>query len=150
MIPTEKLRYYPYFAGVGSESLEAISEISDERPLRSGETLFQEGAPARFFYIVETGHVEITLELGSGKRVIVDNAVPGDILGWSTFLPPYTMRASASARRESKVIVLDAEKLREMCEKDHTLGYRVMKQVAGALGARFKGAITQIAAAEDR
>jgi CRP-like cAMP-binding protein len=147
MIPTELLRYYPYFAGVSNESLKAVAAIGEEETVGAGKTIFKEGDPARSLYLVVSGHVEIVLELGSGKKVVVDNAVGGDLMGWSVFVEPYRLRATAIARRESKVIAIDAEKLRKLCDDDNALGYRLMRQIAGALSHRFKGALTQIAAA---
>ncbi len=147
MISTELLRYYPYFAGMTNGSLKAVAAISEEMTIAAGATLFKEGELAKSLYMVVSGHVEIVLELGSGKRVVVDNAVGGDLMGWSVFVEPYRLRASAVARRESKLIAIDAEKLRELCDKDNAFGYNLIRQVAAALSHRFKGALTQIAAA---
>ncbi|RPJ46875.1 MAG: cyclic nucleotide-binding domain-containing protein [Candidatus Latescibacterota bacterium] len=146
MIPTELLRYYPYFAGVSNESLKAVAAIGEEETVGAGKTVFKEGDPARSLYLVVSGQVEITLELGNGRSVVVDTVVPGDLTGWSAFIEPYRLRATAIARRESKLIAIDAEKLRKLCDEDNALGYRLMRQIAGALSHRFNGALTQIAA----
>jgi CRP-like cAMP-binding protein len=148
MISTELLRYYSYFAGVDNESLKAVASIADEALIAAGHTLFKEGDPARALYIVTNGQVDLHLTLGSGKEVVVDHAVPGDLMGWSVFVEPHLMRATATARKESKVIAIQATKLRDLCEKDTKLGVRLATQVAAALARRLNGAVTQIAAME--
>jgi len=148
MISTEKLRYYSYFAGVDNESLKAVAEIADEKTLHAVTVLFKEGDPADALYIVTSGQVDVSLQLGSGREVVVDQLVPGDLLGYSVFVEPHRMRAKAMARKESTVIAIDAEKIRALCEKDTKLGFLLVKQVAAALAHRLSGAVTQIAAAE--
>ena len=58
------------------------------------------------------------------------------------------MRATGIPKEESKSIAIDAIKLRDLCEKDSYLGYRLMKQVANALSHRLMGATIQIAASD--
>lgn len=146
MVDLQLLRRYPYFAGLGDDSLKKIAAISKEVSFGKGESLFKEGHPAEALYIVTNGHVDLTLELGSGKATVVDHTVPGDMMGWSVFVEPHRMRASATAREDSKAIAIDAEKLRTLCEEETEIGYKVIKQVTAALANRLKGAAAQIAA----
>ncbi|MFH1681674.1 MAG: cyclic nucleotide-binding domain-containing protein [Candidatus Eisenbacteria bacterium] len=148
MISTELLRYYSYFAGVDGESLKAVAAISEEVSIPAGQTLFKEGDPAKALYIVTNGQVDVSLQLGSGREIVVDQIVPGDLLGWSVFVEPHKMRATAIARKESKAVAINAAKLRDLCEKDTRLGFNLVKQVAGSLAHRLSGAVTKIAAAD--
>ena len=147
MISTELLRYYPYFAGVANDTLKEVAEISEEKKVPAGQTLFKEGETARELLILTEGQVDVFLELGSGKRVKVDAIVPGDILSWSALIEPYRLRATATVKEDSKLISIDAGKLRDLCDGDHHLGYQLMRQIANALSHRLGGAVTQIAAA---
>jgi CRP-like cAMP-binding protein len=146
MISSELLRYYPYFAGVENETLKEVAEISEEKTVPAGQTLFKEGETAKDLLILTRGHVDVLLELGSGKQVKVDAIVPGDILSWSALIEPHRLRATAIAKEESSLISIDATKLRALCDSDHLLGYRLMQQIANALSHRLGGAVTQIAA----
>jgi CRP-like cAMP-binding protein len=49
------------------------------------------------------------------------------------------------ARSDGSYICIRAEELREMCQKDHDLGYQLMYQLARALRNRLQDARTQLA-----
>jgi len=146
MISPELLRRYPYFAGVSEESLKAVAMIADEKRTPAGTQLFSEGDPADTLNIIVRGEVNIQFILGSGERRTVDTLVDGDILGWSALVEPYKYTAVGTASKEMQVVSINAKKLRELCDKDPLLGYRLMTQIAKLLAHRLEGARIQLAA----
>lgn len=148
MISVEILRRYPYFAGVGNDSLNAVAAISGERQAEAGETLFYEGEPAACLYIVTQGEVDIAFELPDGDHRVVDTVVAGDLLSWSAFVEPHRYTATGVARIDTQLVVIEAPKMRQLCEQDPILGYRLLTQVAQVLSHRLKGARVRLAARE--
>ena len=69
----------------------------------------------------------------------------GDLLVWSTLVEPYRCTASGVTRKASKLISINGPKLRELCEKNHDLGYRMLISVTQLLAARLEGARVQLA-----
>jgi len=84
--------------------------------------------------------------LGRSARRTVDTLVDGDILGWSALVEPYKYTAVGTASKEMQVVSINAKKLRELCDKDPLLGYRLMTQIAKLLAHRLEGARIQLAA----
>jgi CRP-like cAMP-binding protein len=148
MISPEILRRYPYFAGVSEESLKAVAMIADERVVPAGTQLFNEGDPADTMNIIVRGEIRIQYILGSGERRTVDTLVDGDILGWSALVEPYTYTAVGTASKQSQLVAIRAKKLRELCDNDPFLGYRLTTQIARLLAHRLEGARVQLAAAD--
>jgi CRP-like cAMP-binding protein len=145
MISPELLRRYPYFANVSEESLRHVAMISDEQSIPSGTVFFREGDRAESLYIVTEGEVDIDYTLGSGERRTVDTVVSGELVMWSALVAPYRSTATATARTETKLIAIHAEKLRALCEKEHELGYRLLLSVTKLLATRLEGARVQLA-----
>jgi CRP-like cAMP-binding protein len=150
MISPEVLRRYPHFAGISDSCIKAVAMISEERSFKAGEEIFQEssafkatariyekGEEATHLFLLVEGEVDIAFTLGSGKKVVVGRVAPGDLMALSALLPPYQLNASGIARSDGKAIQIEAAGLRELCEKNMDLGYRLMLGVAKALRNRL-------------
>jgi hypothetical protein len=68
----------------------------------------------------------------------------GEILGWSWLVPPYRWRFSGRALELTRVLMLDGKCLRGKCEKDHELGYELLKRFADILASRLDAARLQL------
>ncbi len=146
MISPEVLRRYPYFAGVSEESLKAVAMIADEKAVPAGTQLFSEGDPADSMNIVVHGEINVQYVLGNGERRTVDTLVDGDILGWSALVEPYKYTAVGTTSKDAQFVTIRAQKLRDLCDKDPLLGYRLTTQIAKLLAHRLEGARVQLAA----
>jgi CRP/FNR family transcriptional regulator, cyclic AMP receptor protein len=146
MVSIEMLRSCSYFAGVSNESLRAVAAFTEERHFIAGEVLFKEGDLSRGLYILRQGQVDIVYRLHGGEERVVDTVVAGDLIGWSSLVEPYRSTAIAVAREAGGAIWIAAAGIRDLCEKDHTLGYHLLKQLAGVLSRRLQGALVQLAA----
>lgn len=146
MISPEVLRRYPYFAGISEESLKQVAMIADKKCVAAGARMFGEGDPANVLNIIVKGEVSVQYELGSGERRTVDTLVDGDLLGWSALVEPFKHTALGTAKKETHLVSIQAKKLRELCDQDPMLGYRLTTQVAKLLAHRLEGARVQLAA----
>ena len=145
MISPEILRRYPHFADMREEDLKSLAMIAKEKTFPAGEQLFYEGDPAEYFNVILSGEVDIQYVLGSGERRTVDTLVAGDILCWSSLVKPYKATAIGTTTTETRVVALDAPRLRELCVEDPALGYLLMTQVAKLLAHRLETARVQLA-----
>jgi CRP-like cAMP-binding protein len=158
MISPETLRRYPTFGGLPDATLRAIAMLGEEKEFKAGSRLFEESGrlppgerflapeePARALMIVTAGQVDLMTVLSSGKQVFLMTSVAGDLLGISSMLEPRGYLFTAIARTDGSLIRLDAAGLRELCEQDQALGYRLMRQVALDLRSRLAQAVAQLA-----
>lgn len=145
MISPELLRRYPYFADVSEESLKEVAMISEEISGAAGETLFKQGDPAEWLYVMTEGEIDLQYELGSGELRTVDTLVAGDLAVWSAVVEPYRCTASGTIRKNTKLLAIQGAKLRELMETNHDLGYRLLLSVTKLLATRLEGARVQLA-----
>lgn len=146
MVSIEVLRSFPYFAGVSPESLKAVAAITEERTFPAGQPLFKEGEAAQALYILRAGEVDIVYQHHVDEGRVVDTVVAGDLIGWSSLVEPYRCTATAVPRAAGRAVRIDAAGIRKLCEHDHTLGYHLLKELAGTLSRRLQGALVQLAA----
>ncbi len=145
MISPEALRRYACLASVQDETLKALAMISQEQTFTRGSVLFREREPADYLFIIAEGEVEISYAVGDEHRS-VDTLVAGELMLWSALVPPHQTHSTAVARETTRVIAINAPKLRVLCEQDHVLGFRLMSGVAEAVSHRLHGARLQLAA----
>ncbi len=73
----------------------------------AGQTVFEEGQPADFMYVVQEGEVEIMLQ---GK--LLETVQKGGVLGEMALIDPSPRSATAVARTNCKVVPIDENKFK--------------------------------------
>lgn len=144
MVPVEVLRRYLDAADVSDATIEAVAAISRFQDFAAGAIIFREDQASDHLYIVTSGQVDVQYLLPSGKRQTVDTLSPGDFLVWSAVVKPYKTNAIGICRVTSQVVAINAEGLRELCEKDTRFGYRLVSQLARVIRRRLQAARLQI------
>jgi CRP/FNR family transcriptional regulator, cyclic AMP receptor protein len=142
MCPVEevlaKLRAIPWFTELEPEHVEKIASISHLRRFKAGEVFFREGDKQDYFYVVLEGRIALDMFIPHRGKVRFYTAEQWDVFGWSSVTPNVRQRtAGAVAVMDGAVIGTDAEKLRQLCKDDHTLGFLVMSRLANVVASRL-------------
>lgn len=80
------------------------------RSLKMGETLFLEGEEGDDAYIIETGLIEISIDLPTGKKTIATLG-NGEIIGEMSLIANAPRSATAVAAKDSELLVLKRDRL---------------------------------------
>jgi CRP/FNR family cyclic AMP-dependent transcriptional regulator len=113
--------------------------LRDAVKVRPGQVIFRKGETANRFYLIERGSV--ALESSTSDDVVrIDQAGPGDLLGWSWIFPPYVWHFDARAIEPTTAIFLYGTILREYCENDPTLGYELFRGMSEVMMRRLQAA----------
>ena len=110
----------------------------------AGELIFREGDPANRFYLIQRGQVALESSLKDRPAVRIQTIGAGDVLGWSWLFPPYYWHFDARTLEPTSAIFFYGTRLREECEKDHDLGYELMKRMAGVVLQRLQATRRQL------
>ncbi len=134
----QAMQEIPWFRELVQEHFDKFAEIAHFVELEENESLFNEGDKEDFFYIVADGRVGLDIFVPVRGRIRILTAEPMDLIGWSSVTPVVRQRtASARAVTRSKLVAFDAEKLRQLCEQDHDIGYHVMRRIANIVASRL-------------
>lgn len=127
------------FEGLSETQLASLWEGTRELRVLKGKRLFKEGEEANHLWIVKEGQVDVGFELPAASEVHALYTVPaGKALGWSCFVPPNKYRLSAyCSSGMCTLLKLDRQFLLDYFQKDPAAGYRVMANLAAAVGERF-------------
>ena len=125
-----RVALHPFLTGMSRTHLALLADCAIATHFEKGQTILRKGEFAKGIYLIENG--EVVLESGeeSGEPVVVDTIRAGDSVGWSWMFPPYVWRFTAIAVEPIDAIFFYGTTLREYCEKDHSLGYELLKRTA--------------------
>jgi CRP-like cAMP-binding protein len=111
---------------------------------KTGQTILREGEFANRCYLIETGKVVLESGGNFSEPLVIEAIGAGDLLGWSWMFPPYTWHFSARAIEPATAIFFYGTILREYCEKDHSLGYELLKRISAVMVKRLQAAHKQM------
>ena len=115
-----RVALHPFLVGMKRRQLALLTSCAMAVEFQKGQVIFREGEPADRMYLIETG--KITMESSRG---------PGDpLLAWSCLFPCHPWPFTARAIELSTAIFFDLTILREYCERDHSLGYELLKRMS--------------------
>lgn len=150
MVSPELLRRYPFFGLLDDEQLKALAMIAEEKTYAKDAIIVKENAPANKLMLLLEGDVDLIYS-GGGEGAVVNALVgsiaPGEILGVSSLIEPYTYICSARNTMPVKVVEIDGEAVRALMQVDKLLGYAMMCNAAAAVLERLKYTQVELAAA---
>jgi len=136
--------FHPFLAGMNRTQLALLTDCAVTRHFNLGQTILRQGEVANGFYLIETGKVALESEAGLGKSIVIQTIGQGGLLGWSWMFPPYIWQFTARAIEPTTALFFYAAILREYCEKDHSLGYELLKRISAVMVTRLQAAHHQI------
>ena len=135
---------HPFLAGMKPTQLTLLTDCAVARRFSAKQTILHEGEFANGFYLIETGKVALESEVSFGESIPIQILGPGDLLGWSWMFPPYVWQFTARAIEPCTALFYYAAILREYCEKDHSLGYELLKRISAVMVTRLQAAHDQM------
>jgi CRP-like cAMP-binding protein len=140
----EALQDMEFVAGLTVQELETLASMSHFVVFSDGEMIFREGDMGKLVYLIQEGNVAIETHVPGHGRVTVLTVESGQLLGWSSLLPPQRKTAGGRALSQTRAIAIDAVQLWEACQADHDLGYAVMSRVAQVIANRLRATRLQV------
>jgi CRP/FNR family transcriptional regulator, cyclic AMP receptor protein len=134
----DQLAEHPFLRQLEGRYLHLLAAYAEPATFASGSYLLQERRPANVFYLIQEGKVALEVNGAERGQIVIETIGAGECLGWSWLFPPYTWHFSARAMETVVAIALDGRELRAKCEADHSLGYEIMKRIAGVLAQRLQ------------
>jgi CRP-like cAMP-binding protein len=126
----DRLAHVPLFAGIPKRDLEFVASRVDEVSLEPGQTLITEGEPTEAFFILESGHVNVTR---GGKPL--NRLGPGDFFGEIGMLDRGTATATVVTDGPVEAMVLSHTQFRDAIKANNNLALQVIAAMAKRLRA---------------
>jgi len=138
------LAEHPFFSGMEQRLLQILTGCARNAHFETGHTIFREGEHANEFYLIRKGKVALQLSAERRGPLTISTLSDGDILGWSWLSPPYRWKFTARVLEPTRAFALDGKCLREKAERDHHLGYELLKRFVQIVEDRLQSTRLQL------
>lgn len=138
MVPFKELRKIHLIENLTDSMLGRISPLLQMRLFGAGDTIFQQGDDATFFYMLKEGKALLEVDISETISVSMGAIKSGFCFGWSALLPGSQYTSTAVCVEPCEVMSIRGEDFLNLMEKDHTMGYRVMQIIASILKSRLE------------
>src|SRR3990170_6783499 len=100
----QPLKKISLFKDLSDDELKELAPYLAVATYRKRETIFSEGEPPEWFFIVSSGKVKITKLSHEGKEIILEVISPTDIFGGVAVIRGFPYPANAVAMEDSVVL----------------------------------------------
>ena len=122
------------FKGLSDAEFKELEPYLSTSLHKKKETIFSEGDPPEWFYLVLTGKVKITKLSHDGKEIILEVISPTDIFGGVAVIKGFPYPANAVAMEDSEVLKISRKNLMRLVDRFPNLMYCMAMQ----MGDRMK------------
>lgn len=133
--------HWDLFEKLPPTQVDRLLSLASPLSLRKGDELFGLGTEAKQVFLIDTGHVRLTLPMKVGDReldVMLGERMGGHMVGWSGLIPPHRFTVRATAAADSQLLALARPKLLELFHEKPDLGYAVYANLARIVGQRLQ------------
>ena len=135
---------HPFFEGLKGEYRKILTGCAKNVLYEAGEYIFRENQPADEFYMIRHGSVAVEVFVPGREPIIVQTLKEGDMLGWSSQVPPYKWRFDARAMDLVRAVAFDGVCFRGKCDENPALGYEMLKRFSTIMAQRLQATRLQI------
>ena len=158
MLDTGLLSRFRFFSDIADDGQEAIAQLGELLDFKTGDIIFRNGEFSDYLYGVVTGEVELSLvyqdkvlkadikyeEENQSRFEVVEKPInvavvdPGKIFGWSALVSKRRRTLTAKCLHSSQVIALPGDALKDLLDRDPTLGYKLMTRLSDLISGRLE------------
>lgn len=121
-----------------------VLDCAEPKTYAKGDWLIKTDEPANHFYLIQSGHVALDVDLPNQDPKRILTLSKGDILGWSWMVPPYKWQFSAQAQEEVTALKINALCIRGKCDENHEFGYNLMSTLMRMMAERITATRMQL------
>ncbi len=122
----------PFFESLEDRDLSRLEPYFHEYEFKRNQHLFWEGDPASRIYVIKSGRVRLLKTSASGKKMVLEVMVPGQICGGATLFGD-THRNGAQAVEPTVVYGLSRESYDELLSKYPGIARGIIKYLGAKL-----------------
>ena len=137
-VTAESLAGHPFLHRMSRDHLAVLAGTARDVTFPARHRLVEDGGSATRFWLIQSGHVTLDLQVPGQGRMKIDTLGMGELLGWSWMFPPYRWAFGAVAARRVEAFEFDARAVRACCQADPVLGYDLTQRLAQVLAKRLQ------------
>lgn len=130
-----KLKKMPLFENLSEGELKQLNQLLQGKKYAAGEVVFNQGEPGGNLYLIEKGHVQISILIKGLINEFEKIAVlkEGNFLGALSLFDNKEHSAKATALTDTKVLILTRDDFRNIVQQNPQRGIELQEHIILAL-----------------
>ena len=129
---------HPFLRGMAPGHLDALAESGADVLFPAGHRIFEEGGFASRFWLIQSGHAVLDMDVPGEGPVVIDTVGMGELLGCSWLFPPYRWAFGAVCAGPLEAFEFDAAAVRARCAADPVFGDVLQVRLIRVLARRLQ------------
>jgi CRP-like cAMP-binding protein len=129
---------HSFLHGLNEQLLMSLAAGVSSFDYEKGRQIATVGRHADAFYLIQVGAVEIRVSNVGSSSEVIQKLGPGDVVGWSWMLHPHEWQFDALVVERTTGLRFSGDWLRDLCERNHDIGYCLAKQLLRVVNGRLK------------
>ena len=132
------------FSDLESDQKELLRPIFVPRFDQEGTTIFRQGDPAQFLYLVVEGKVTIYYKPEDGPKLTLARVKPVGVVGWSSILGKQSYTCSAVCSSNCTLLRVCRTSLHNFCHENPETAHAVLERLATLIAERIRNTHTSV------
>ncbi|MDH5299644.1 MAG: cyclic nucleotide-binding domain-containing protein [Desulfobulbaceae bacterium] len=132
------LRENPFFEDFTSDEVDYFAKQLSLRSFPGQTVVINKDEYGSFLFFVVEGEVEVRLESGDLKQIIIATLERGACAGEMSIIDDYPRSATIVTSKPSELLLLTKNRLESICEEDPRLGLKFIRGIAKSLSIKLR------------
>lgn len=132
------LRENPFFEDFTAAELDCFARQLSLRNFCADTVLFRKNDIGSYLFFIVDGEVEVRLEAGDLKQVIIATFERGSCVGEMAIVDDYPRSATIIVTQPSELLLLTRNRFASICADNPALGLKFLKGIAQNLSLRLR------------
>jgi CRP-like cAMP-binding protein len=130
MVTPEWLKKAELFETLSESQLNILLSHSSVETFPEGKTIFRQGEEANHLYILIEGVVDLSVKTGEKFDFLTSKVErEGAAFGIPSLIEPFRYNVTATCLKPSRLLVINASRVKGDMEKDPKMGMEIMKKL---------------------
>jgi CRP/FNR family transcriptional regulator, cyclic AMP receptor protein len=130
MFKKQKLKKCHLFQTLSDNELSLVAEITEEKKMKKGETLFYEGSNNQDLFVIVDGVIEISIRAIGDEKIVLTKMQDGGIIGDFAFVDEGVRSATGTVVEDAHLLLIKEKKFLELVNEYPHLGVEVYRELA--------------------
>jgi CRP/FNR family cyclic AMP-dependent transcriptional regulator len=131
--PIELLRRHAVLGQLPAEAVEQLSAYVARRRVERGAAIFAKGDPGQGLMAVVRGSVKISLPSASGREVVLNRILAGEVFGEMALFDGQPRSADATAIEDCELLVVDRRNLLHLMHQKPEVAVKLLEVLCARL-----------------
>ena len=136
---------FDFFNAFSEKQLAELIKVTETKTFKKGSEIYKEGDRANYIFLVSKGWVSLRkVDPERDIGISFENREKGELFGTACFMKPQEYTLTAICMEDSEILIMDADKLFDLFQKDYQIGYLFLKEIAKVYFDRYKSVKRQL------